>query len=70
MPLHNFRGLKVYRRSMVNRQSSHYQFHESVNRRVQTDQLVELVALEAPINISHAIRRLAEAWDSDALPAG
>ena len=53
---------EVYERANLGSHSSHYEFHESVNRRVQTDMLIELLAVEAPISIDYAIRRLAEAW--------
>jgi len=53
---------EVYERASLGIQSSHYEFHESVNRRVQTDMLIDLLAVEAPISIDYAIRRLAEAW--------
>jgi hypothetical protein len=51
-----------YRRITLPHQRSYYEFHESVNRRAQTNLLVDLIAAEAPISIDYAIRRLAEAW--------
>ena len=53
---------EVYVRANLGTHSSYYEFHETVNRRVQTDMLVELLAAEAPVSIDYAIRRLAEAW--------
>jgi|GEM_PF-2733599 hypothetical protein len=52
----------TYRRCELRRHSSYYEFHETVNRREQTDMLVELLQVEAPVSIDYAIRRLAEAW--------
>ena len=51
-----------YHRRDLRRHSSYYDFHETVNRREQTDMLVELLRVEAPVSIDYAIRRLAEAW--------
>jgi hypothetical protein len=51
-----------YRRAALGRASSYYEFHESVNRSRQTDMLIDLLAVEAPVSIDYAIRRLAEAW--------
>jgi hypothetical protein len=51
-----------YVRANIGSLSSYYEFHETVNRRAQTDMLVELLAVEAPLSIDYAIRRLAEAW--------
>lgn len=53
---------EFYKRARLGSARSHYEFHESVNRRQQTDMLVELVNVEAPVNIDYAIRRIAEAW--------
>ena len=53
---------ETYIRARLGRRSSFYDFHESVNRRPQTDALVELLEVEAPVSIDYAIRRLAEAW--------
>jgi hypothetical protein len=51
-----------YERAELGRQRSNYEFHETVNRRVQTDLLCELLAVEAPVSVDYAIRRLAECW--------
>jgi hypothetical protein len=51
-----------YRRTEIGSVNSFYDFHESVNRRQQTDMLLELVAVEAPVSIDYAIRRLADAF--------
>ncbi len=53
---------ELYERTTLGSAGSYYEFHESVNRRVQTDMLVDLLAVEAPVSIDYAIRRLAEAW--------
>jgi hypothetical protein len=53
---------ETYTRAKLGRRSSVDEFHESVNRRPQTDALVELLEVEAPVSIDYAIRRLAEAW--------
>jgi hypothetical protein len=51
-----------YRRARLGSRSSYYEFHESANRSTQTKLLIELLAVEAPICVDYAIRRLAEAW--------
>lgn len=38
------------------------EFHDAENRRQQTDMLVELLRVEAPVSTDYAIRRLAEIW--------
>ena len=53
---------ETYRRVALQPQHSFYEFHESVNRRPQTELLIDLVAAEGPISIDYAVRRLAEAW--------
>ncbi len=53
---------KFYERAKLGTASGYYEFHETANRREQTDMLVDLLKIEAPISIDHAIRRLAEAW--------
>jgi hypothetical protein len=53
---------ETYERSDLGYHGSYYEFHESVNRRIQADMLVALVGVEAPVSIDYAIRRLAEAW--------
>jgi hypothetical protein len=46
-----------------------YEFHESVNRDKQCELLVQLLEVEAPIQIDCAVRRLAEAWGRQRLTA-
>jgi hypothetical protein len=53
---------ETYRRAVLGRAHSVYEFHESVNRREQTDLLVRLLEIEAPISVDYAIRRLAGAY--------
>jgi hypothetical protein len=53
---------EVYVHADLGSHSSGYDFHETVNRRIQTDMLVELLAVEAPVSIDYAIRRIARAW--------
>ena len=53
---------RVYKRARLGTPTRYYEFHETVNRREQTDMLIELIDVEAPVNIDYAIRRLAEAW--------
>jgi uncharacterized protein DUF4011/restriction endonuclease-like protein/AAA domain-containing protein/uncharacterized protein DUF3320 len=38
------------------------EFHDPANLRQQTDMLVELLRVEAPVSVEYAVRRLAEAW--------
>jgi hypothetical protein len=51
-----------YQRAHLGTAGSFYEFHESVNRREQTDLLVRLLDVEAPVSVDYAIRRLAAAW--------
>ncbi len=53
---------RIYERVSLGHASSGYDFHETVNRKQQTDMLVELIAAEAPVSVDYAIRRVAEAW--------
>ncbi|MET0601196.1 MAG: DUF3320 domain-containing protein [Baekduia sp.] len=53
---------ETYVRATLGNHHSGYEFHESANRRLQTDLLIELLSVEAPIAIDYAIRRLAECW--------
>lgn len=53
---------EVYARADLGRHSSFYEFHESVNRVEQANLLIALLAVEAPVSVEYATRRLAEAW--------
>jgi hypothetical protein len=54
--------LAAYERVELPLQRGHYDFHESINREKQRDLLIELLAVEAPVHVDYAIRRLGEAW--------
>ncbi len=54
--------VRRFERAKLSQQSTYYEFHETVNRTRQTDLLVELLAVEAPVSIDYAIRRIAECW--------
>src|SRR3954451_21809740 len=51
-----------YRRAELAPQRTGYEFHERENRRRQVELLGELLAVEAPVSVDYAVRRLAEAW--------
>jgi hypothetical protein len=51
-----------YERTSLPTQQSFYEFHETVNRKMQRDLLIKLLEVEAPIQVDYAIRRLARAW--------
>jgi hypothetical protein len=53
---------ETYVRADLGRRSSFYEFHASVNRIEQANMLISLLAVEAPVSIEYATRRLAEAW--------
>jgi hypothetical protein len=51
-----------YRVAQLRPGNTGYEFHESVNRRHQADDIEALLEVEAPISVDYAIRRLAENW--------
>ncbi|MDQ3728757.1 MAG: DUF3320 domain-containing protein, partial [Actinomycetota bacterium] len=54
--------VKYYERVELHRESSYYDFHESINRSAQTQLLEQLIETEAPVHLDYAVRRLREAY--------
>lgn len=52
----------TYRRADLPPQGSSYEFHESVNRRVQAQLVRTLLRVEGPVSTSYVVHRIAEAW--------
>src|SRR4051812_31605858 len=51
-----------YRRAELAPQRTGYEFHDRANRRRQVELLQQLLAVEAPVSVDYAVRRLADAW--------